>query len=81
MQLYISAIISGLVAGLTLQQSQVLGNLAGALAVTSQHTIHPAMSREGLKSIAENSNIHIEPRLLDLLNAPVNQPIKNQRNI
>ncbi|MBL7700199.1 MAG: hypothetical protein JNK79_18675 [Chitinophagaceae bacterium] len=53
---HISGIISGLNAGLDLSQAQQLGNLAGALAVTSQHTIHPEMGR---RKIAEL--IHGQP--------------------
>jgi len=64
---HIAAIIAGLSAGLTLQQSQVLGNLAGAFAVTSQHTIHPDMSRKNLLKLAASSLVEIDPHLLNTL--------------
>ena len=64
---HIAGIISGLTAGLSLQQSQVLGSLAGAFSVTSQHTIHPEMSRSNLKELAVRSKREIDPSLLMLL--------------
>ncbi|MEX1239991.1 MAG: carbohydrate kinase family protein [Cyclobacteriaceae bacterium] len=64
---HIAAIISGLVAGLTLQQSQVLGSLAGAFAVTSQHTIHPGMSRKNLCALAMRSGNELDPAVLKFL--------------
>jgi ribokinase len=69
---HVSGIIAGLVAGLTLQQSQVLGSLAGALAVTSQHTIHPDMGKVKLRELAVRSDIAVEPAVLRLLNESVN---------
>lgn len=64
---HIAGIIAGLTAGLTLQQAQVLGSLAGAFSVTSQHTIHPDMSRKNLKELALRSGNEIDPFLLKLL--------------
>jgi ribokinase len=69
---HIAGIISGLVAGLTLAQSQVLGTLAGGFSVTSQHTIHPEMSRDNLRELALHSSLAYEPPVLGLLNDPVN---------
>lgn len=68
---HVSAIISGLVAGLSLQQAQVLGSLAGAVAVTSQHTIHPDMSKNQLRDLALGSGISVDPGVVSLLNDPV----------
>jgi ribokinase len=64
---HIAGMISGLVGGLSLSQSQVLGTLAGAFSVTSRHTIHPEMSRENLKDLALRSRMKIEPSLLSIL--------------
>lgn len=64
---HIAAIIAGLSSGLTLQQAQVLGSLAGAFSVTSQHTIHPEMSRKNLRALALRSTNQIEPLLLSVL--------------
>jgi ribokinase len=64
---HIAAIIAGLIAGLTLQQSQILGNLTGAFSVTSQHTIHPDISRKSLKDLALKFHGEMEPFLLKLL--------------
>ena len=64
---HIAGIITGLSAGLTLQQSQVLGSLAGAFAVTSQHTIHPDVNRKNLRQLALDSENQLDPLLLKLL--------------
>lgn len=64
---HIAGIIAGLSAGLTLQQAQILGSLAGAFSVTSQHTIHPEMNRKNLRQLALRSHNEIEPFLLKLL--------------
>jgi ribokinase len=69
---HISGIISGLVAGLTLPQAQLLGTLAGGFSVTSQHTIHPEMSKNNLKNLALQSKLELEPPVLRLLNDAVN---------
>jgi hypothetical protein len=39
----------------------VLGNLAAAFSATSQHTIHPEMSRSKLRELALRSKQEIEP--------------------
>jgi sugar/nucleoside kinase (ribokinase family) len=65
---HIAGIISGLAAGLNLQQAQVLGSLAGAFSVTSQHTIHPEMGRHHLKELARTGKTTVEGEVLGLLN-------------
>ena len=64
---FIAGIISGLTAGLTLLQAQMLGSLAGAFSVTSQHTIHPDMSGQKLKEFALKYSNNLDPVLLKLL--------------
>ena len=64
---HIAGIISGLTAGLALDESQELGGLAGAFAVTSPHTIHPDMSRENLMALALRSGKEIRAGLLGIL--------------
>ncbi len=70
---HISAVISGLVAGLPLQQAQVLGNLAGALAVMSQHTICPEMGAPKLAELADLSGSAIDPEVMSLLRIPADR--------
>lgn len=64
---HIAGIITGLTAGLTLRQAQVLGSLAGAFSVTSQHTIHPDLSKTTLRALALKSENEIEQFLIRLL--------------
>src|SRR5690606_33035874 len=64
---HISAVISGLAAGLPFHQAQVLGNLAGALAATSPHTIHPEMGREALLKLAVGSGLALDSPVTRLL--------------
>lgn len=67
---HIAGIISGLVAGVTLQQAQLLGSIAASYSVTSPHTIHPHMSRDNILELANHSNKNIDPvirKLLDIL--------------
>ena len=64
---HVAGVIAGLTAGLTLYQAQILGNLFGAFSVTSQHTIHPDMSRKNLRELALKSHNEIEPFLLKIL--------------
>jgi sugar/nucleoside kinase (ribokinase family) len=65
---HIAGIIAGLSQGLSLRQAQVLGSLAGAFAVTSQHTIHPDMNKKNLLELAIQSAMEIEPAVLNVLN-------------
>ena len=64
---HIAGMISGLTGGLSLQQSQVLGSLAGAFSVTSQHTIHPEMNRSNLRKLARGSKFKMDPAVLKFL--------------
>jgi hypothetical protein len=59
--------MSGLVAGLSLQQSQALGTLAAGFSVTSQHTIHPEMCREKLKELALAADFELGSAVLNVL--------------
>jgi len=64
---HIAGIIAGLSAGLGLQQAQMLGNLSGAFSVTSPHTIHPDLNRNGLKELVLKSRQEIDPDLFKML--------------
>ena len=64
---HVAGIIAGLTAGLTIQDAQVLGTLAGAFSVTSRHTIHTEMSKKNLRELALNSSRKIETVLARLL--------------
>ena len=64
---HVSGIIAGLSSGLPLSRAQYLGNLAGALAVTSPHTIHPDMNRNSLRMLALNNKMNIDPSVMKLL--------------
>lgn len=64
---HIAGIIAGLTAGLTLQQAHVLGSLAGAFSVTSQHTIHPDISKKKLMELTLKSQHTAESFLVELL--------------
>ena len=64
---HVSGIIAGLTSGLTLSQAQYLANLAGALSVTSPHTIHPEMHKNNLRKLAISSNLPIDPSVWKLL--------------
>lgn len=66
---HVAGIISGLTAGLTLSQAQILGSLAGAFAVTSQHTIHPEMTAKNLKDLALRYADKIERAVVDVLDS------------
>ena len=64
---HVAGVISGLAAGLSLRQAQTVGNLAAAYSVTSQHTIHPDLSKSELLKMASQSQNRIEPEVLKLL--------------
>jgi len=64
---YISGIMAGLNGGLRLSEAQQLGNLAGALAVTSQHTIHPEMSRKKIADLIDGRDNSLSSALLKYL--------------
>jgi len=64
---HIAGIITGLVNGMSLQQAQLLGSLAAAFSVTSQHTIHPTMSKKNLLHLAQQSGNDIDPLVIEFL--------------
>ncbi|MBL7697299.1 MAG: hypothetical protein JNK79_04045 [Chitinophagaceae bacterium] len=64
---HISGIIAGLNGGLDLAQAQQLGNLAGAVAVTSQHTIHPGMNRHKVLELLNRSGGRFSPGVAQYL--------------
>ncbi len=64
---HISGIMAGLNGGLQLSEAQQLGNLAGALAVTSQHTIHPEMSIKKIADLIDGSSNGFSSALLKYL--------------
>lgn len=66
---HIAGIMSGLIAGLTLQQAQVLANLAASYSVTSAHTIHPDMSCANILAPIHHLKKDIDPDVRKLLNA------------
>jgi ribokinase len=49
---HFSGILAGLAAGLALADAQWIGILAGAMSVTSAHTIHPDIDRHALREFA-----------------------------
>lgn len=64
---HIAGIMAGLNGGLQLSDAQQLGNLAGALAVTSQHTIHPEMSRRKIADLIDGRSNGFSSALLKYL--------------
>lgn len=64
---HIAGIIAGLSTGLTLQLSQMLGNLCGAFSVTSPHTIHPDLNKKTLRKLALQSRKKFDPVLIKML--------------
>jgi ribokinase len=64
---HISAIIAGLRTGLNLAEAQQLGNLAGGVAVTSQHTIHPEMSRKKILEVVGSGTDRLSPNVIRFL--------------
>ena len=54
---HFSGILAGLAAGLALADAQWIGILAGAMSVTSPHTIHPDISRQSLRDFAIHHNL------------------------
>lgn len=62
----LAGLLAGLACGLAIEQAQLLGALAGALSVTSPHTIHPGIGRALLADLATTARISLsaETKLL-----------------
>lgn len=67
---HFGGMLTGLAAGLTMQDAQVLGNLVAALSVTSPHTIHPAIERPALLEFAISIDKEIPLPVMDLFRSP-----------
>jgi sugar/nucleoside kinase (ribokinase family) len=65
---HFSGILAGLAAGLKLADAQWLGILAGAMSVTSPHTIHPGIDRASLYSFAMSKNLSLPETVTQFFN-------------
>jgi sugar/nucleoside kinase (ribokinase family) len=54
---HFSGILAGLATGLPLADAQWVGILAGAMSVTSPHTIHPGIDRPSLRAFAAKHDL------------------------
>lgn len=66
---FFSGLISGIVAGLSLKESQQLGTLVGGASVTSPHTINKKIDRKILNELAKNAPFNISNNIQTLLEA------------
>ncbi|MFZ1290054.1 MAG: PfkB family carbohydrate kinase [Melioribacteraceae bacterium] len=64
---FFSGIISGIVAGLSLKESQQLGTLVGGASVTSPHTINKNIDRNILNELAKKAPFTISSNIFNLL--------------
>ncbi len=64
---HFSGILVGLAAGLPLAEAQWAGILAGAMSVTSPHTIHPGIDRHTLRDFAVRNSLALPAAVLDFL--------------
>jgi sugar/nucleoside kinase (ribokinase family) len=64
---FTAGLIAGLTAGLTLPQAQQIATLAGAVSVTSPHTINKDLARESLWKLCSASHVAIDPKVSALL--------------
>jgi sugar/nucleoside kinase (ribokinase family) len=64
---HFSGILAGLAAGLSLVDAQWIGILAGAMSVTSPHTIDPGIDRRTLRDFAAGQGLVPPPAVLDFL--------------
>ncbi len=65
---FLAGVISGLTAGLALQEAQQLGTLTGSLSVTSPHTIHTGVHRDSIHRFLRESGYEVSTpvaRLID----------------
>ena len=58
---HFSGILAGLSAGLTLADAQQVGQLCGAMSVTSPHAIHKGISRAALHGFADQHQVQLHP--------------------
>lgn len=65
---HFAGILAGLAAGLVLADAQWVGILAGAMSVTSAHTIHPDIDRPALRNFAVQHGLTLPAAVLDFLN-------------
>ncbi len=56
---HFSGILAGLASGLSLTEAHQIGALAGAMSVTSPHTIHPGIDRSSLRNFAASNRIQL----------------------
>ena len=64
---FLAGVISGLTAGLSLNEAQQLGTLTGALSVTSPHTIHRGVHRRSLSRFLRESGYGVSDSLVHLI--------------
>jgi ribokinase len=64
---FTAGLIVGTVAGLSLRDAQRLASLTGACSVTSPHTIHKALNRIALRTIADQNTVDLSPDTRALL--------------
>jgi len=64
---FLSGIIAGLTAGLSLHEAQQLGALTGGVSVQSPNTINKELNRESVHQLADKSDIVISEKILKLL--------------
>lgn len=64
---FFSGLISGIVAGLSLKESQQLGTLVGGASVTSPHTINKEIDRNFLNELAKSAHFTISNNIYILL--------------
>ncbi|MEI8309122.1 MAG: PfkB family carbohydrate kinase [Verrucomicrobiota bacterium] len=67
---HFSGILAGLASGLSLAEAHQIGALAGAMSVTSPHTIHPGIDRPALLDFARNSRIPLSESASRFLQQP-----------
>ncbi|MCC6398928.1 MAG: bifunctional hydroxymethylpyrimidine kinase/phosphomethylpyrimidine kinase [Bacteroidetes bacterium] len=64
---FTAGLIAGLTAGLTVPQSQQMATLAGAVSITSPHTINKGLSRETLWKLCSAKRVAVDPQVSALL--------------
>ena len=64
---HFSGILAGLAVGLPLADAQWIGILAGAMSVTSVHTIHPGINRPALRDFATQHGVALPSVVFDFL--------------
>ncbi|MFO7447854.1 MAG: PfkB family carbohydrate kinase [Ignavibacteriaceae bacterium] len=64
---FISGVIAGLTAGLTLKEAQQVGTLTGGASVTSPHTINKEINRSMLRNLTVSPGFSFSTKVLKLL--------------